>query len=765
MTGPSTAGSSSVQFLTGWRGAALILTAFWLLLSASLWNKSVTTDEIVHVTAGYSYWHFNDYRLNPENGNLPQRIEALPLLFGPYLFPSTDLAAWRTSDEWAVGEAWFYQMGHDVAGMLHAGRAAAGLLAVALGALVWAWSRRLFGPWGGLLSLLLFVFDPSILANGALMTSDTACALFFLAATWAWWRTLHGFSPGRILASGLLVGCLFVAKMSAVLIMPLAVVLAAVRILDGRPLPLSCGSWHRKLTGRGGLALAFLGTGLLQFLITVLVIWASYGFRYSAFAGAGAGSGHLRDPWEHVLGIPEPVEILDQLELRPDQHQAAQRIFVRMAVRTNAWTPEALAAVKEIRETVLDPVQAARLGQALAVPPARTARLFDFLRRHRLLPEAYVYGYATTWKYSQSRGAFLNGKFSLFGWRSFFPYTFLVKTPLSIFGVIVLAAVAGIVGWRRAPYATLPLWILLVGYWGAAIFSHVDIGHRHILATYPPLFVLCGAAGAWAERARNRLPAVLATVCVVCLGGEIAYRFPNYLAYFNPLDGGPTQAYRHLVDSSLDWGQDLPGVRAYLSSHPGPDPAYLAYFGAGSPEYYQIPAGLLYPRTQAILVLSYPSNRAGVLREEIQRSHPDCEVMATGTQGGVETVALLKRPAALKPGAGTYFISATLLQPLEYNASGPWGPWTGAYEATYRKLAAEAQPLLEGTPGERRQAFLSRPLSDWEKTLDDYDAFRFARLTAYLRKREPSDTVNFSILIYHLTEADLRLGLEGPLAN
>ena len=65
---------------------------------------------------------------------------------------------------------------------------------MALGGLVWAWSRQIFGPLAGMFSLLLYVFNPSILANGALMTSDTASALFFFAATWAWWGMLQRFT-------------------------------------------------------------------------------------------------------------------------------------------------------------------------------------------------------------------------------------------------------------------------------------------------------------------------------------------------------------------------------------------------------------------------------------------------------------------------------------------------------------------------------------------------------------------------------------------
>jgi len=65
MTGGSPVAASWKRRFSGWPAAGFILAAFWLLMLASLREKSVTTDEIVHVTAGYSYWRFNDYRQPP----------------------------------------------------------------------------------------------------------------------------------------------------------------------------------------------------------------------------------------------------------------------------------------------------------------------------------------------------------------------------------------------------------------------------------------------------------------------------------------------------------------------------------------------------------------------------------------------------------------------------------------------------------------------------------------------------------------------------
>jgi len=117
----------------------------------------------------------------------------------------------------------------------------------------------------------------------------------------------------------------------------------------------------------------------------------------------------------------------------------------------------------------------------------------------------------------------------------------------------------------------------------------MDIGHRHILPTYGPVFVLAGAAAAWFT-SRWKPARVLPVLLVVAMAAESLMVRPDYLAYFNQLAGGPSQGYKHLVDSSLDWGQDLPALKQHLdhlAAASGPEtPVYLSYFGSASPDYY-----------------------------------------------------------------------------------------------------------------------------------------------------------------------------------
>ena len=65
------------------------------------------------------------------------------------------------------------------------------LFSVLGGLVVFAWSRRLYGEGGGLLSLALWVFCPNILAHGRLVTTDVGSTALGVAATYVFWRYLQ----------------------------------------------------------------------------------------------------------------------------------------------------------------------------------------------------------------------------------------------------------------------------------------------------------------------------------------------------------------------------------------------------------------------------------------------------------------------------------------------------------------------------------------------------------------------------------------------
>ncbi len=262
--------------------AAGLLCLYWWMATSVSDTQCTTGDEIAHLTAGYSYWKTDDYRLQPENGNLPQRWAAIPLLAGDFKFPTLDQDAWRISDVWDLGFQWFYENGNDLASMLRAGRRMIALFGVGLGALTFLWARRLHGDRAALLATFLFAFCPTMLANGGLVTSDMTAACMFLAAVTAFWAMAHRLTPLRVLVFGLVLGLLCVAKFSAPLIAPMCALLWVVRVA-GKDTLESGWPFGSLIAGRAKVAFSLIGATLVSCALALLVIWASYGFRYAMY--------------------------------------------------------------------------------------------------------------------------------------------------------------------------------------------------------------------------------------------------------------------------------------------------------------------------------------------------------------------------------------------------------------------------------------------------------------------------------------------------
>src|SRR6185295_8529389 len=162
---------------------------------------------------------------------------------------------------------------------------------------------------------------------------------------------------------------------------------------------------------------------------------------------------------------------------------------------------------------------------------------------------------------------------------------FAVKTPLPL---ILLAAAALFFAFRsRAPRAEWFLWLPVAIYTALTIAQRLNIGHRYLLPIYPFLCVAAGRAAARLVESRRARLAVGALLAWYAAGTLLLH--PHYLAYFNETIGGPRHGYRWLVDSNLDWGQDLPGLAAYLREH-HEENVKLSYFGIADPAYYGITA-------------------------------------------------------------------------------------------------------------------------------------------------------------------------------
>jgi len=186
--------------------------------------------------------------------------------------------------------------------------------------------------------------------------------------------------------------------------------------------------------------------------------------------------------------------------------------------------------------------------------------------------------------------AYLMGAYSSTGWWYYYPVAFLIKTPLP---ALILAA-WGLWQLARDRGRRVELGFLLgspLALAGLFMAGGKDIGLRYLLPVYPFLFLLAGAA---LPRGEVRLPGrtfpwragLAGALCLWYLVGT-ARLHPHHLAYFNELVGGPENGYRYLVDSNLDWGQDLKGLKKYMDQH-GIERIKLSYFGTVDPALYQL---------------------------------------------------------------------------------------------------------------------------------------------------------------------------------
>lgn len=221
---------------------------------------------------------------------------------------------------------------------------------------------------------------------------------------------------------------------------------------------------------------------------------------------------------------------------------------------------------------------------------ARTPRLAPLIAwsdQHRLLPNAFSQGFLLGQAKAQVRGAFLAGQTSGTGWWYYFPYAFAVKTPTALLALLAVGIVIVAQLWRKSLDTAIFVLLPIGFYLGTAMLQKLNIGLRHILPLYPLAIVLCGVAIAWLFRRERKF--LIGSLMAVCLmeGIEFSRMYPHPLAFFNSLAGGPENGHNCLVDSNLDWGQDLKGLKQWMLAN-NVKHINLAYFGTADPAYYDI---------------------------------------------------------------------------------------------------------------------------------------------------------------------------------
>jgi hypothetical protein len=297
---------------------ALLLLLFTQTVSA-INRTSLTIDEGLHITSGYSILRTGDYRLIEEHPPLVKFIAAWPLLLDPDLADPRGLTGWELDTD-ITDSLRLVRVTQDLVydyqpldRLVFAARLPIALLALLLGAVAFRWAADWFGSLGGLLALFLLAFDPNIIAHAGLATTDLGAACFILIALFAFQRFLHRPSWRRWALAGLTLGLAQGAKLSAMLLLPTqGLLILAYSIWNSSATPIPFGS-AAGIADRGEgsrwRVLLKWGTAYAGMLVlAALVLWALYGFEVGPVPELGVSlpAASHAIPWlrlrEHMEG-------------------------------------------------------------------------------------------------------------------------------------------------------------------------------------------------------------------------------------------------------------------------------------------------------------------------------------------------------------------------------------------------------------------------------------------------------------------------------
>ncbi|MBI2039165.1 MAG: glycosyltransferase family 39 protein [Candidatus Niyogibacteria bacterium] len=533
-----------------------MLAVMAVLMVGSVLGDSATTDEQAHIPAGFSYLSERDYRLNPEHPPLIKDLSAvIPYFFLRPNFP-TGASAWTEdlNGQWEMGRLYLYESGNRAGAILFASRLPMMLLALFFGWLFFVWVRSRYGVKVALLALFFFSFSPTFIAHARYVTTDVAAAFAFFVGIATFTAFLERPSWMRTIIAGLAFGAALLLKFSTILLPPLYAMYVVLWLVLSH-------ADHARLRGFlmpiGGAFRSFVL--LLPKLaaigaLALVLVWGVYAF--------------------HVQNYPPERQLADSAYL----------------LRTFGFRPAASATLWMVEHPLSRPLAEYALGVLMVVQRAAGGNTTFFL-----------------------------GDVTNQGWRWYFPVAFLLKEPLPF--LLLAASSLLITGWfvarsrwsLRAVFEwmrdnfVLTAGILFIGvYWLQSVTSLLNIGVRHVLPTFPFIYLLVAREiirgiswNAYPDpqtmrewfitiyrryiKAAPRVLVLMALLTWMALSTIAA--FPYYLSYYNALAGGTANGHNFIVDSNFDWGQDLKRLKKFVEKN-NIQKIGVDYFGGGSPAYY-----------------------------------------------------------------------------------------------------------------------------------------------------------------------------------
>ena len=488
-----------------------------LLLGWSGYRNSWTWDEVSFLPAGISHWKFGNFELFDVNPPLVRMVAAVPVLFAaPQLDWSEYTEDVSKRPERPIGQKFVRNNGRRSLWLLTQARWACIPFSLIGATVCFHWSRRLYGNAAGYLCLTLWVFSPTIIAHGQLITADVGGASLGILGHYLFWQWLHKATWRNTLLFGVVLGIMQLTKTTWILlfaIWPAAWLLWRLCTQEGRR-----RNWLRHESGQL----------LIAMTLAVYVLNLGYGFE---------GTGKRLGDFEFIssaIGGPLP----------PDKRSLAAEEPPFGGVPRNRFTNTLLGE--------------------LPVP----------------FPQNYVQGIdrqkshfeAETWSY-------LAGEWRNRGWVYYYLYAAVMKVPLGTWVIAVVAFVWFVAqsASRAALRDEVFLLSMLVTF---LTFVSMQTGFnrhlRYIMPCVPFALILISRAGQSIAQRQYRF-AVPVVVGLAWMIGSSLSTFPHHIAYFNELAGGPENGYRHLLSSNTDWGQGLTFLDEWVENNPQAEPIGLAW--------------------------------------------------------------------------------------------------------------------------------------------------------------------------------------------
>jgi len=509
-----------------WIVGALLCAVFILALVSSM-GDSATNDEVAHIPAGYSYLVARDFRLNQEHPPLIKDLAAFPLLFLHVQFPFYH-QGWTeyAFGQWVVGEEFLYNSGNNPDQILFWARVPMILVFLVLGLFLFYWAKRLAGLWSAFLVLVLYLFSPTFLAHGRLVTTDVGATFGFAASIFFFLRFLEKPSWKHTLLAGVALGLALLTKFSTVLLLPFLGFLAVAYILF---------RYDKNtffLYTKRGLGI-LLTAGVLVGAVYQFHI-AGYPFEKAADDAKAVLSDALQLPKEEVaFSLPEhPL-------LRPYSHYALG--FLRTIRRVGNITPEFfLGNVESSGWRYYFPVlYMTKVPLAFHVLTFFALAACFFVARKN---KDYSFARIKKW----------------------------IQEHFDVFAV--------------------SCFVVLYGALTIVLAINIGVRHLLPIFPFLYILVALGVKTWIQEEQIRYKKTAKKVIVVGLLGWYIvssASAFPDFLSYYNESVGGSKHGYTVALNSNYDWGQDIKRLVRWVKEH-NIQTIYVDVSGKGNPERYYL---------------------------------------------------------------------------------------------------------------------------------------------------------------------------------